>query len=194
MANYCYNYISISGDKKSLDKIEEFFKTYDNFDTVESWGDSVLNKKYEVDNRIHNVFHKYGARWFEFDITRDSSEDLTISGDSAWNPMEVLLGAICNTFKVEGWIEYHESGLDFGGRTSFNKDGEINEYEVLSYSEWMYKTQGSEWVSESLSYDLPSMIDDYENFGEFISEYDFIENKDDIEFLRESFNKLKIKK
>lgn len=191
MANYCYNYISISGDKESLDKIEEFFKAYEDFDEVELWGNSVLSNKYVQDERIRNDFHKYGSRWFNFDINRESSEELTISGDSAWSPMEALVGGLCYTFKVDGWIEYSEPGLDFGGRTSFDKNGEINDYEQMPYSEWMYESQGSEWVSESLYYDLECNIDDYNTFEEFMSEYKFITSEDDIEFLKESFNELK---
>ena len=193
MANNCYNYISISGDKESLDKIEEFFKTYKNFDTVNDWGDSVINSDYKIDDRIENSYNKYGSRWFDFDIDRNSDE-MTISGDSAWSPMETLVGGLCYTFGVEGWIEYEEPGCDFGGRTSFDKNGEINEFIQMSYSEWMYKSGGSHWVNESLYYDLECQIDHYDTFSEFINEYPFINNAEDIEFLRESFNKLKIKK
>jgi hypothetical protein len=191
MANYCNNYISISGDKESIDKIEEFFKSYSKFDNTTDWGDSVIKSDYTIDERIYNGFNKYGSRWFDFDLTRDSDEDLTINGDSAWSPMESLVGGLCYTFGVEGWIEYEEPGCDFGGRTSFNKDGEINEYEQMSYSEWMYKSQGNFWVSESLYDDLECNIDDYNTFEEFMSEYKFITSEDDREFLKESFNKFK---
>ena len=94
MANYCYNYISISGDKESIDKIEEFFKSYSKFDSTTDWGDSVIKKDYEEDERILNGFNRYGSKWFDFDIDRNSDE-MTISGDSAWSPMEALVGGLC---------------------------------------------------------------------------------------------------
>jgi len=191
MANYCNNYISISGDKESIDKIEEFFKSYSKFDSTTDWGDSVIKSDYRIDERIYNDFNKYGARWFDFDLSRDSDEDLTINGDSAWSPMESLVGGLCYTFGVEGWIEYEEPGCDFGGRTSFDKNGEINEYEQMSYSEWMYKSGGSHWVNESLYYDLECQIDHYDTFDEFIKEYHFINDPEDIESLRYAFDELK---
>ena len=116
---------------------------------------------------------------------------MTISGDSAWSPMETLVGGLCYTFGVEGWIEYEEPGCDFGGRTSFDKNGEINEYEQMSYSEWMYKSGGSHWVNESLYYDLECQIDHYDTFDEFIKEYHFINDPEDIESLRYAFDELK---
>lgn len=191
MANYCYNYISISGDKESIDKIEEFFKSYSKFDSTTDWGDSVIKSDYSIDERIYNDFNKYGSRWFDFYLIRDSDEDLIISGDSAWSPMETLVGGLCYTFGVDGWIEYEEPGCDFGGRTSFNKDGIINEIIQMSYSEWMYHCNGSEWVNESLYYDLECQIEDYDTFDEFIKEYPFINNTEDIESLRYAFHELK---
>ena len=193
MANYCYNYITFnSDDVKKINKIVEFFNSYGQFGSTTDWGDSVIKGEYKVDDRIENSFNKYGSRWlvFDLDVLNDGLE-LTISGDSAWTPMEALVGGLCYTFGVDGWIEYEEPGCDFGGRTSFDKNGEINEYEQMSYSEWMYKSGGSHWVNESLYYDLECQIDDYNTFEEFMSEYSFISSKDDIEFLRECFNKLK---
>ena len=192
MANYCYNYISISGDKESIDKIEEFFKSYSKFDSTTDWGDSVIKSDYSIDERIYNDFNKYGARWFDYDIdTSDDGLELSVSGDSAWSPMETLVGGLCYTFGVDGSIEYSESGCDFGGRTSFDKNGAINEIIQMGYSEWMYYCDGSEWVNMSLYYDLECQIEDYDTFSEFIKEYPFINNAEDIEFLRYAFHELK---
>ncbi len=193
MANYCYNYIIFnSNDVEKINKIIEFLKSYNKFDSTTDWGDSVINSNYKVDDRIENSYNKYGSKWFDYDInTSDDGLELSVSGDSAWSPMETLVGGLCYTFGVDGWIEYEEPGCDFGGRTSFDKNGEINEFEQMSYREWMHKTQGSEWVSESLYYDLECNIDDYNTFEEFMSEYKFITSEDDIEFLKESFNKFK---
>jgi len=45
MANNCWNYVTISGDKNVLDKIQEKFSKYDDFNYFTEFGDSVLNKK-----------------------------------------------------------------------------------------------------------------------------------------------------
>jgi len=193
MANYCYNYITFnSDDVEKINKIIEFFKSYSKFDSTTDWGDSVINSDYKVDDRIENSYNKYGSKWFDYDInTSDDGLELSVSGDSAWSPMEALVGGLCYTFGVDGWIEYSEPGCNFGGMASFDKEGVINEFVQMSYSEWMYSQEGSEWVNESLYYDLECQIEDYDTFDEFIKEYPFINNAEDIESLRYAFDELK---
>jgi len=193
MANCCYNYITFnSDDVKKINKIVEFFNSYGQFGSTTDWGDSVIKGEYKIDDRVGNSFNKYGSRWliFDLDVSNDGLE-LTISGDSAWTPMEALVGGLCYTFGVDGRIEYSEPGCDFGGMASFDREGVINEFIQMSYSEWMYHCDGSEWVNESLYYDLECQIDDYDTFDEFIKEYPFINNSEDIESLRYAFDELK---
>lgn len=193
MANYCYNYITFnSDDAEKINKIVKFFNSYSQFETTTEWGDSVINGDYEIDDRIENSFNKYGAKWFygDIDVSNDGLE-LGVSGDSAWSPMEALVGGLCYTFGVDGRIEYSEPGCNFGGMASFDKEGVINEFVQMSYSEWMYHKDDSEWVNESLYYDLECHIDDYDTFDEFIKEYPFINNPEHIESLRYAFHELK---
>lgn len=191
MANNCYNYIEIiSTDKEEVKLIKKAFESYKDFDSVDSWGDSFISKRCPIDDRIENIFHKYGSKWFDFDI-EVNDDGIVVSGDSAWAPMEMLLCGICFTFGVEGSIEYSEPGCDFGGRTTFDARGRIIDYLSTTYSEWESISMGSEWVSESLAYTLEDNIDDYDNFNEFISEYDFITDDDDIDYLKDKFFELK---
>ena len=141
MANHCYNWITITGDsdsiQKLIDKCEQpevqdktlFYSTYHILfpDT---------NKRYPGadEDDDFDVYEEYGSKWFDLGIDYpEDKEYVNIMGDSAWSPMEALCEKLSHAYGLKIHIEYEESGLDFGGFTEFENGIEIDS------GDWTYR-------------------------------------------------------
>lgn len=100
MANSCYNFIEITGDKKQLKKL-------------------IKDLVPESDVYI-NLCHKYGkgerdAKWFNIDVNVQVY-NIHLLGDSAWRPSLGLFTSISKKFpKLTFKYSYEEMGCDFSG-------------------------------------------------------------------------------
>ncbi len=162
MANHCWNWIQFSGKGKkgckSLNKLVDRMKTYEETDYLAEWGDYILDKgkigdSIEILNKRHdnNCGYVYGSRWFDFNIDDDIQGEhpiITILGDSAWSPMCPLVGEICKHYGLSGEIEYEEPGCDFAGRQAFNDKGILIENIDVTYHEWRYIDDRRYWFED----------------------------------------------
>lgn len=141
MANYCWNWVHISGPKETLDIIEERFKKYDEMEdfTFTQFSRMVLGldpevvPEHETSNEMFNSIYTYGTKWWSFEI--DGDDDwLELRGDSAWSPPLGLLTMMTNVFDIKINGEYSEPGCDFGGfYTIENGECEDNEMTYFEY-------------------------------------------------------------
>lgn len=199
MPNYCWNHVTITGNKKQLKKIKKKFDKYEESTYFTSFGDYVLdigkiNDNYDViKNRYGNSFdtcYIYGTKWWDFEMELEGG-CLTISGDSAWSPPVELIEEICKHYKVKAHMEYEECGCDFGGQTIINEQG-IERCDDYSYCEWKYIVDPVEFIESDRRYLYEGNIDELD---EDIKEgyYDFMSKEhlcELIDIVREDAEKL----
>ena len=164
MANYCYNYAVLSGDKAALDEIQERFSKYNDFNYFTEFGDYVLKKKMEDDYKsmTHDKAYIYGTKWWEFEMER-TDVTLTISGDSAWSPPLRLLHLISSEYGVNIEGEYNECGVGFGGFFTI-EDGCLDD-RCMEYFDYQLESD-RDWAINDL---IDNLSDCDEEFDE--SEY-----------------------
>ena len=151
MANNCYNYIEIIGDKNQLKDL---------------YTDLVLDPKTGCDSGCdiyENICHKYGkggndARWFDMDVQLYENE-IIISGDSAWCPCLEIFTEISSKFpELSIRYSYEEMGVGFAGWADI-ENGECNDNE-FGYWEGIIKREGE---SEALCMVLENELECYES-------------------------------
>lgn len=119
MANYCYNYVRITGDEKTLDLLQEKFKNYSNTNYFTEFGDTFFDIKRDYKSENFAFYYKYGTKWWDFQMQRDEATELIITGDSAWSPPINLIQKISETYNVEIYSEWDEPGMDFAGKVTY---------------------------------------------------------------------------
>lgn len=96
-----------------------------------------------------NLQHEFGnfgndAKWFDLDIDfepEENSEEIKISGDSAWCPSLELFTAISKkytSFKIR--YEYEEMGCDFSGWADISEGNCTNN--EFTYWKGIFEMQG----------------------------------------------------
>ena len=175
MANYCYNNIHLEGDERSIKELEDrLTDTYDKFKYLNGWCDYVLKIRDDFDYNFDEDkrgYYYYGSRWFDFDV-EDSENELQISGDSAWSPLEKFTEELCKVYNLIGIIEYSEAGCDFAGIIEFDSNGETSRQE-FTYSEYEYKhldrdywiENQIEWLQDASKEDIDDFIKDASNYA-----------------------------
>ena len=186
MANHCSNWIEFSGPAKNIMPLFAKFDQKQAKLTAENswfWYDIFLSFFKEEDGTITTGFeHRiddFGSRWLEIGvlscdsdweqviIPNDTILSFTISGESAWAPVENFIRLICEKYKVTGLIEYEEPGCDFGGKHSWDAEGNTVEEIQMTYRAWRY--------SEDTRYGMDCLLEDiqddqWETQQEFIDE------------------------
>ncbi len=167
MANSCNNSININLlTKENKEKIVQWLKTYDKFNYLNDWVNSIISEK----NQLTPNFDKdgdpylYGGRWFDFDAdeceNNADDQNICIQGDSAWSPMLGMCQALSKEFQCEINIEYEESGCDFGGENQYT-NGELNVIFEGTYREYQYYCSGLEYLESDTDH-----IEDLEELKE----------------------------
>jgi hypothetical protein len=134
MANNCYNYIEISGDKSQIEKLKKDFP-----ESITNGCDlyTDLREKYKKD--VGN-----DARWFDIDVNL-MEDEITLSGDSAWCPCLELFTAISEKFpELNIKYSYEEQGCDFSGWADIS-DGNCNDNE-FTYWKGLLEREGEAFV------------------------------------------------
>ena len=174
MPNYCWNYVTITGNKKELDKIYRKFDKYQECNYFTAFGDFILGKG-KIDDDLEAIkarygddfdtVYVYGTRWWEFELNMENEVNdayLVISGDSAWSPPIELIRSVCKHFKVCAHIEYEESGCDFAGETFIEEDGSMDD-RCYSYGEWRYICDPNHHIQEDLRQTYEGRIDELDD-------------------------------
>jgi hypothetical protein len=177
MANNCWNYVTISGDKNVLDEIQERFSKYDDFNYFVEFGDYVLKKENKIS--IEDYYH-YGTKWWEIHMERSEDNCLIISGDSAWSPPLELMTELSKVFPVVIEGEYNECGMDFGGFFSAYEGG-LDDNQ-MTYREYQLECD-RDWA-------IQDIIDCLESFEEEFNEedYDYL-TQEEKEYIKKQLKK-----
>jgi len=163
MANYCYNWVIIRGEKDTLDNLQTKFETYKSHEgTFSDWCDTFFTEERKKKENIFDEIYDYGTKWFDFEIDRRQDDDLLISGDSAWSPPQEFLRRLSEEYAVVIRGEYEESGCDFGGYADY-ENGEMND-QCFTYREWMYIDN-----QEIFFYRLEDEVEYYDTFEDYKS-------------------------
>ena len=147
MPNWCFNSITISGEKDKITRIKTILDLReDNYFFKSLLGEASKDNWY--DENINNL----GTKWdvSTEDTSIDYSDDtISFQCESAWSPPVAGMVTICKKYDVECEMNYEESGNDFYGRTTIKSDGTYVE-EDYEYREGMYVLD-NEWFWENLT-------------------------------------------
>ena len=158
MANYCDNFIRITGDK---DQLKELYK--DLVLDPESGSDSGCG----IYANLRNKYQKEpgdDARWFDMHVTFDNEEEIVISGSSAWCPCLEIFTVISEKFTgLHIRYDYSEMGCDFSGWAEI-EDGGCDD-NCFEYWKGMVIREGEE---EALCMVIENELSCYESEEELI--------------------------
>lgn len=176
MANNCYNYIKITGDKAQLKKLYKDFVLYPK---------SGCDSGYDI---YENICHKYGkcgndGRWFDMDVDYQDKDEITISGDSAWCPCLEIFTKISEKFpKLSINYSYEEMGCNFSGWADIK--GGVCDDNCFTYWEGIIKREGEE---EAMFIVIENELECYETEEELIEStmYSAFSEKCKLEILEE---------
>ena len=149
MANHCYNYVSGSGSKENLTRLQSIVRVLAGNTGISGEYLSLWSKNYpaffsisvkeqndpedETLDAWYRVYDDWGSKWFDanFDINVEDGS-LTISGDSAWSPVLPFFIELAKEYKLELEGYYDESGMDFAGEFTINSEGELVDNQITS--------------------------------------------------------------
>jgi len=147
MANHCYNYVSGSGSKENLTRLQKIVDIVAEEQTIVKNYVSCWSKIYplffpqekrgEVEedssDSYGDVYTDWGSKWFEgeFDIDPEDGS-FTICGDSAWGPVLPFFTKLCKEYNLELEGYYDEPGMDFAGKFTIDCEGEIDDQQITS--------------------------------------------------------------
>ena len=177
MANDCWNYAVLLGDKAVLDEIQERFSKCNDFNYFIHFGDYVLKKETPTNT---DDYYLYGTKWWDFNIDERTDITMTISGDSAWSPPLEFLRQISEIYNVTIKGEYNECGMDFGGFFTI-EDGCLDD-RCMEYFDYQLESD-RDWAINDL---IDTLSDRDEEFDE--DAYPQL-NKKEKEYIKEQLNK-----
>jgi len=170
------------GSKESLEKLEKALGTYEDFNHVNDWVDSMIEFTPPKDDE--RDYYHYGTRWFDFQVSNDDDGSLFVDGDSAWSPPLEMTRSLCEHFKVQARHEYEEMGNDFAGFIRIGDSGAIAEQQEYSYHEWRYREDADSFMFNLID-DLFNDLhcDFFSSLDDLLEEYNFLsqEHKKELE-------------
>jgi len=158
MANHCYNFIELSGDKELLDELWDSIKEAEEFNE-DKYFYQFCDRVVKANPSVEKDYLFYGTKWFEYNVDHHG-DTMCIQGDSAWGPPQRFIEEVCKQYGLCAVLEYEESGNDFAGRVKYDGTGEI-EHEEFTYHEWQYINNTDYWIEDVLN-----MYDDCEDDSE----------------------------
>lgn len=182
MPNWCYNYITITGEPQSIARIADVCQNLQGglFEAlIGTAPDS------EADWYWANV-DWFGTKWdvgseFVEDIEKDT---IVLSGDTAWSPPTNFCARLAKKYGVEVEMHYEEMGIDLCGQTLIDKQGNCS-YQDYGFAEGKYKLEGyvdwyMEWESHLCEYLAEHMKDegDTDFVGRIKAEYPYLQEEE----------------
>jgi hypothetical protein len=193
MANYCSNWVSFSGKKENLQKLHDALRYAESLN-AENQGLIWYETFYaalglDVPSEPTDVYDMFGSKWLHIDEIDVYDTELELIGSSAWSPVVPFVALLCQKFNLTAKGEYDESGCDFGGFYSVDKDNNVKE-DTYNYLSYRYLSEGIEGVLSELSY-YESFDDKIERLNEakaVMSKEDYNEMLNEIKNLHKPIN------
>lgn len=196
MANYCYNWVSFTGDKDVLDLLQTKFETYESHEgTFSDWCDKFFTDKREEKEDAFDELYNYGTKWWDFEIDRRGYDNLLVMGSSAWSPPQEFLRRLSEEYAVKIYGDYEESGSDYGGYAEY-ENGVMDDH-CFPYREWMYINSNEQFFHQ-LEYEVEyyDTFDDYklevlDRFETPLNEEQLAEVRKEFEYHKDELNERK---
>jgi hypothetical protein len=202
MPNWCYNHLTITGDKKNLDRIKFHLEDIEKKDNVSPGVFMALvgrDQSIELNEYEHGGWYQanidyWGCKW---DVSYNESGldysdySITMSFNSAYSPPVPFIQHLGRLFNVRCELYYEEPSCDFCGKSYFDNENGLTE-EDYSYNEGRYVFDKDSFF-ESIDGDIEYLIESDEDvtFESVKEMFQFITGDKDLKTLEEIFNDIK---
>ena len=186
MPNWCTNYITITGDKKSIGMLTRVLEDIPQDKREESnVFETLIGTEPEMSERDYNNGGWYNANigWFgtKWDVSYNDcqfqfSEDCIIMmPQTAWSPPIGFGVRLHEMYGVNVELQYEESGCDFCGRTTIENQNIVEE--DYGFLEGKYHLDNESFWYEVES-DIQYALDDDKSVDEFMVGFEFVDEED----------------
>jgi len=186
MPNWCSNYITITGDPKTIGLLTRVLEGIpqeerDNANVFET----LIGREPEIGEEEYNKGGWYNANigWFgtKWDVSYNecqfefSENTITMSPQTAWSPPIGFGVRLHEKYGVNVELQYEEPGCDFCGRTTIENENLVEE--DYSFLEGKYHLDNEAFWYEVES-DIQYAIDDDISLDDFIEKFNFVDEED----------------
>ncbi len=202
MPNWCYNNLTITGEKENLDRIkfhlEDIEKKDDStpgiFMALVGRDHTIELNEYENGGWYDANINYWGCKW---DVSYDESGveyndgSITMSFQTAWSPPINFIQHLGYLFNVECELYYEEPGCDFCGKSYYNSEDGLSE-EDYSYDEGRFVFDKDNFF-DGCDGDIDYLFecDEDVTFDSVKERFPFITGEEDLKTLEEIFNEVK---
>jgi hypothetical protein len=191
MPNWCSNYITITGDKKSIQLLTRVLedipqeKRSDSiiFETLIGREPEMSDTEYKSGGWYDANISWFGTKWdvsyneCQFQFTEDC---IIMSPETAWSPPIGFGVRLHEKYGVNVELQYEEPGCDFCGRTTIENQSVVEE--DFNFLEGKYILDNESFWYEVES-DIEYAMDSDTSVDEFLRRFDFV-SEEDLEEIR----------
>jgi hypothetical protein len=202
MPNWCYNHLTITGDKENLDRIKFHLEDIENKDNVSPGifmalvgrDQSLELNEYEKGGWYDSNVSYWGTKWdvsYNESGVEYSDDTITMSFQSAWSPPIPFIQHLGRLFNVECELYYEEPGCDFCGKSYFNnQDGLVEDDYTYNEGRFVFDKEN---FFESIDGEIDYLFENDDNvtFEDVKELFPFITGEKDLKVLEEIFNEVK---
>lgn len=194
MPNWCSNYITITGDKKSIQLLTRVLedipqeKRSDSiiFETLIGREPEMSETEYQNGGWYNANIGWFGTKWdvsyneCQFQFTEDS---IIMMPETAWSPPIGFGVRLHEKYGVNVELQYEEPGCDFCGRTTIENQNIVEE--DYSFLEGKYILDNEAFWYEVDS-DIEYAMDSDTSIDEFLERFSFV-SEDDYNEIKQMF-------
>ena len=191
MPNWCSNYITITGDKKSIQLLTRVLedipqeKRSDSiiFETLIGREPEMSDTEYKSGGWYDANIGWFGTKWdvsyneCQFQFSEDS---IIMMPETAWSPPIGFGVRLHEKYGVNVELQYEESGCDFCGRTTIETQNVVEE--DFNFLEGKYILDNEAFWYEVDS-DIEYAMEEDTSVDEFLRRFDFV-SEEDLEEIR----------
>lgn len=191
MPNWCSNYITITGDKKSIQLLTRVLEDIPQekrsesiiFETLIGREPEMSDTEYKSGGWYDANISWFGTKWdvsyneCQFQFTEDC---IIMSPETAWSPPIGFGVRLHEKYGVNVELQYEEPGCDFCGRTTIENQSVVEE--DFNFLEGKYILDNESFWYEVES-DIEYAMDSDTSVDEFLSRFDFV-SEEDLEEIR----------
>jgi hypothetical protein len=191
MPNWCSNYITITGDKKSIQLLTRVLedipqeKRSDSiiFETLIGREPEMSDTEYKSGGWYDANISWFGTKWdvsyneCQFQFTEDC---IIMMPETAWSPPIGFGVRLHEKYGVNVELQYEEPGCDFCGRTTIENQSVVEE--DFNFLEGKYILDNESFWYEVES-DIEYAMDSDTSVDEFLRRFDFV-SEEDLEEIR----------
>lgn len=180
MANICFSWIKIRGDKDTIKMITNVINKSkpkeDLFLSFIGIPEHMSEKEFKEGGHYLNWIGT-NSGWFNDTDINFYDEEITISMESRWSPPDDFIKTFSKMYKVNCTIEYEES-TSFCGKTTCTWDGDHLDIVVEDYDylEGVYILRDNFW--DEVEFYLEYIGEEDQTLDEFLNQFPFVSDVD----------------